>query len=75
MFEPGSVENIIAIQSQEDLSMFSISPTLVKALIPVGKAMMIGRSRSNIIINSFKAFSMVFKGFSYFIPAATIAKF
>lgn len=74
MFHDGNIENIIAIQNQEGLSLFNMQWTLMKNMMPPIAQIQAGRSRGMYILNSIRSFSMIFSAVSYFMPATTLQK-
>lgn len=74
MMERGRIENIVTINSQEEMSIFSMQPTLMKEIIPVLQGLQAGRARGMYIVNALSAFNMIFKVVSMFLSETTLAK-
>lgn len=74
MMSYGSVENLITIVSQEGVSMWNMSLSLMKHLMRVIASVMAGRARQMFVVNAATIFSMMFKIASNFLDENTINK-
>ena len=74
MFLNGAIENVINIQSQEDLSLLKIQWSRMKEMLPKLMALAQGRQRSTFVLSASSFIGMLFKVASVFLSQATLDK-
>ena len=72
MLHNGSVENLLVLMNQKDMSLWSTNFGLMKGIMQVLSSINAGRSRAMIILNAITSFNMLFKAVSYFLDETTL---
>lgn len=74
MMKPGQIENIVFVNDQRDLGVFSINYTLLKAIISYVTGVFRGRVRTFFVMNAPTTFSVLWNAVSYFFDEASARK-